>query len=348
LSHDEFITRSDQLEKWGHDPENTSIILDILRDAIELKKLNNSLMKGTMIDDLVVDTYAAMYETFVSQLLPEEKAPLQPQPPLQMPETTFVTIKSLQQGVPVGNGRMSVGNLLTQTDGPTELSPQSSGPIGVGLQNAPVIVGTSPSVMEPTRIPTPVKPGRAKQITKVELRRRAENLLLKPPPIKTPVLSKRPVIDLSTPIRDRTGSISVNVEAAIDAQSRMDTKMDEPKDEEELVASRASSRRGSVHDSADDESELSEVEGMEDETEQRPSPKLMFPGLMARTSGLWNRTRGDGEDGEDESEAVEDEELYEQERDKDKIAVDGDSEVEIRDSQEVKIQAEGEDSRQEL
>ena len=47
--------------------------LDILRDAIELKKLNNSLMKSTLFDDLIADIYASLYEAVVPTLPPAEK-----------------------------------------------------------------------------------------------------------------------------------------------------------------------------------------------------------------------------------------------------------------------------------
>ncbi|KAK4935061.1 Histone transcription regulator 3, partial [Elasticomyces elasticus] len=57
VAFDQFVTDSERLEKWAHDHSNTSHHLDILHDAVELKKLNNSLMKNPMIDDLIGDTY---------------------------------------------------------------------------------------------------------------------------------------------------------------------------------------------------------------------------------------------------------------------------------------------------
>jgi hypothetical protein len=40
-------------------------ILELLRDALELKKLNNNLMKITMFEDLIADLYAE-YAFFVA------------------------------------------------------------------------------------------------------------------------------------------------------------------------------------------------------------------------------------------------------------------------------------------
>lgn len=63
LNYDDFVTRAMRLEVWCQDPETKSPLLDVLRDVIELKRVNNGLMKATLIDDLVGDTYAMMYAT---------------------------------------------------------------------------------------------------------------------------------------------------------------------------------------------------------------------------------------------------------------------------------------------
>lgn len=62
MNHDDFSARSAKLEAWCHSPTTQSTTLEILRDVIELKKLNNGLMKPTLIDDLLCDTYAKLYE----------------------------------------------------------------------------------------------------------------------------------------------------------------------------------------------------------------------------------------------------------------------------------------------
>jgi len=62
MNHDDFSAKSAKLEAWCHSPTTQSTTLEILRDVIELKKLNNGLMKPTLIDDLLCDTYAKLYE----------------------------------------------------------------------------------------------------------------------------------------------------------------------------------------------------------------------------------------------------------------------------------------------
>ncbi|KAF1812977.1 hypothetical protein P152DRAFT_458151 [Eremomyces bilateralis CBS 781.70] len=75
LSHDEWNVRSARLEQWAHSPDTTSPLLDILRDVIELKKANNGLMKPTLIDDLIGDTYALMYTQIAMKLDISNMAP---------------------------------------------------------------------------------------------------------------------------------------------------------------------------------------------------------------------------------------------------------------------------------
>ncbi|KAF5848765.1 hypothetical protein GGP41_009868 [Bipolaris sorokiniana] len=58
VNHDEFNTLALRLEAWCQNSATQHPVLDILRDAIELKRLNNGMMKPLLIDDLIGDTYA--------------------------------------------------------------------------------------------------------------------------------------------------------------------------------------------------------------------------------------------------------------------------------------------------
>ena len=300
LNHDEFTARAEKLEKWAHDPDTTSQILDILRDAIELKKLNNSLMKGSLIDDLIADTYASMYEGFVSQLPPE------PRPEPQQPSTytwnalgDARNLSATALRVEDNRERMSLGNvLMSQTDGAADAHPPRlvmppAQPIGLGLQSAPTFGGPAMSGMSwsstpPAPAPAP-KPTRVKQITRREVQRKAEGVVVRPPPIKTPILTKKPfAIEIPPPSRDRRGSTSTNLNGEAlndDPDAVAGTRVGELIKDDAGVSSELSSRRGSVHDSADDESELSDIEEQEDENGEgaigTAKAKPLFPGLMA-------------------------------------------------------------------
>ena len=69
VNHDEFNTLALRLEAWCQNPETQHPVLDILRDAIELKRLNNGMMKPLLIDDLIGDAYAMLY-TSIGPALP--------------------------------------------------------------------------------------------------------------------------------------------------------------------------------------------------------------------------------------------------------------------------------------
>ena len=300
LNHDEFTARAEKLEKWAHDPDTTSLVLDILRDAIELKKLNNSLMKGSLIDDLIADTYASMYEVFVSQLPPESRPEPQQASGLSWNALADAgSVISTMSRVEDNRERMSLGNvLMSQADGaadshPPRLVMPPAAPIGLGLQSGPNLAGPSLSGMGWSNVspaPAPVsKPTRVKQITRREIQRKAEGVVVRPPPIKTPILTKKPiVVEIPPPSRDRRGLTSVNLngEAAIDDHGAMvGSRVGELIRDDAGASSELSSRRGSLHDSADDESELSDIDEQGDENEQdskkSAKAKPLFPGLMA-------------------------------------------------------------------
>ena len=297
MSHDEFTKRAMQLERWAHDPDTTSAILDLVRDAVEVKKLNNSLMKGSMFDDLIADSYSSLYETFVSQV--PEKAPTPP------PSTV--------QGVPVTPGydgandasgqagqrwnAMLLNNIIgpAQVDGPAYPRPSAiltsnvsmgSPPVGLGLQQSAQSQMTLNSMNEAQRVTMPNRPGRPKQITKRELIRRAEAAIVRPPPIKTPILSKKPIeIRIS-----RSGTTDIG------NGDQRDARIEDIKDEG--GASEMSSRRNSIHDSADDESELSDID--EEAGGSDHKGRSLFPGLEGRSKGSPAEEVSSPVDGEDD------------------------------------------------
>lgn len=296
LNHDEFTTRSEQAEKWAHDPDTTSTVLDILRDAIELKKLNNSLMKGTLIDDLISDTYALMYESFVSQM------PKDDQQPMRGPMDPLVNIGNVPSAAQVGDDnrdRMRLGNvLMSQADGAADSDasrPASSPavPVGLGFHSTPGFMGiplpnlqSSIASLGPVAIPKPV---RVKPITRREIQRKAEGVVVRPPPIKTPILTKKPiVVEVPPPSRDYRGLTIANLngEPTNDEQGAIvGTRVDGLIKDDAGASSELSSRRGSVHDSADDESELSDIDEHYDTHENRfkkpiKIAKPLFPGLI--------------------------------------------------------------------
>ncbi|KAK2761187.1 Histone transcription regulator 3 [Arachnomyces sp. PD_36] len=69
VTHDDYSIYSVRLERWSHLPSTDSPIIDLLRDAVELKKLNNNLMKVAIFEDLIADIYAVLYENNIAQFM---------------------------------------------------------------------------------------------------------------------------------------------------------------------------------------------------------------------------------------------------------------------------------------
>ncbi|KAJ9610256.1 Histone transcription regulator 3 [Cladophialophora chaetospira] len=314
MNHEEFTKKSEAMEQWSHDPDTTSVYLDVMREGIELKRLNNSLMKGPIIDDLIGDAYACLYDEFIKQLPPEEQPKPQPAP---LPQGTFINMTTDAAGGETEEAqRARVNDMLRAqgdgiADGPLSLSISAS--IGLGLQNPP----TQLPGMSGSGQPTPevqrerAKPGRTKTVTRREIQRKAESAIVKPPPIKTPILSKRPTIEVSL---------------SAEAGSPINRRLAETK-EQDADDSRATSRRGSVQeqDSADgdadgEDSELSDLDDRFDEVEQKRW------GTKFEETAKADR-EGDDSDDEGEGDADDDGDIDEEMQDA--------NEVEIQDSQDV-------------
>lgn len=62
IGWEEFSTKTARLESLPNLGPESQAILELLRDALEVKKLNNNLMKITMFEDLIADLYARLYE----------------------------------------------------------------------------------------------------------------------------------------------------------------------------------------------------------------------------------------------------------------------------------------------
>ena len=321
MNHEEFTKKSEAMEQWSHDPDTTSVYLDVMRDGIDLKRLNNSLMKGSDIDDLIADAYACLYEEYVKQLPLEEQPKPQPAP---LPQGTFINMTTdLAPGETEDAQRARLNDILrAQGDGPADgpLSLSISAPLGLGLQNAPAalpgVAGTPIPEVQRER----AKPGRVKTVTRREILRKAEAAIVKPPPIKTPILSKRLAVEIPS-------------KAEMEAGSPIDKRLAEAR-EQDLDDSRATSRRASIQDSADgdadaEDSELSDLEDMDDDKKQ----------MLAEFENAQHND--DGEDADDNVDGAGDGEGDEE--DEDEEMQDAEDDLEIQDSQENAEDQQGND-----
>lgn len=237
VPHDEFEIFSDRLQNWMADPSVSSPVLDALRETIELKKLNGNMMKPPPIDDLINDAWAVLY-TQVAKTLPG------PDP----------------ASIPLHFAQMDGANDSPATAVVRQLGPMSLNNLVMDMNGTQIPV---PLTIAGSDGPRPRKVG----VNRREVLRRAEAAIGRIPDAPRAVVAtssrsrnsehpRSPVVALpSTPLNgggNKRNGASVSV--------------DKKEDEE--------SERGSVHDSADDESDLSDP----------PDEVEMFPNLRREST----------------------------------------------------------------
>ncbi len=88
LSQEEFDVVGEKITDWSTTaPAEDNPALNAMKDAVELKKLNANLMKAGPIDDLITDCYSAIY----LHVKPELPGTADQQQPLPNPDTTTAT-----------------------------------------------------------------------------------------------------------------------------------------------------------------------------------------------------------------------------------------------------------------
>lgn len=272
-----FQLNAARLEAWAHSLSSNAPIIDVLREAIEFKKLNNNYFKSSIFEDVIGDIYAHLYETVVPELIAKETA-----------EENRV--------------RMRVDNILTTSStNATETPPP--GPAGeqVGERRT-----------------------KANRVTSREIIRKAEAIAAKPV-LTVPAKILKP---LAPAPASEQGKVPGTPALAVVVH-------------DDATRDPGSSVPGSVHDSADDESELSEADEEVLEVKATSAGETrapLFPNLVSTNTGA---TKTDGMDtsgggfvtaneGLDEEEEEEMEEEEEDLQEEDMQAKRGAKEAEIQ------------------
>ena len=207
----------------------------LLVEAIELKKLNGTLLDKTPFDDLVGDLYAKVYEQVVPGLI-------------------------AKAGEEENRERMRIQHMLMDSGTP---QPESS-------------TGENTT-----------HPGRTKTISRTEVRRRAETLVARPAAQVGRGKGPNSVLETGSAARGRRQSELKPLASAPAPQSDAENEV-------------------SLQDSADDESELTEIEEEEADQEQGQDDQeqnLMFPNLVPQTGASSRDSTVSAEQG-DEMEGV--------------------------------------------
>lgn len=238
-----FQNQAARLETWMHAQTASLPAMDILREAIELRKLNNGLFKSPMFEDLIRDVYAHIFDAIVPDLVAKDAA-----------EENRV--------------RMSVDNIL-------------SNPTPPATDTLPADVATGQGEQQKSK---------AKWLTPKEIVRKAEAIAAKP-------ASTVPVRSTKAPV---PGPLSITTgDKPLEGARALAVVVEADRDP-------ASSVPGSVHDSADDESELSDVDEevvqitLTDATGERPPPTPKFPSVLSAQQAAHDEgedtDRGSGEE----------------------------------------------------
>ncbi|KAI0866302.1 hypothetical protein F4860DRAFT_134069 [Xylaria cubensis] len=259
---EEFEIITTRINEWCSDPASSHPALSALQEVIELKKLNGGLMKAGAIDDLINDCYTALYFKTGKSLPGPDVATL-------LEEKEQERIQSEARQLEKDNAENKSLNPFSGILNPQ--SHENSGTEGV------------PGDSTPANIDGAQRP-RKTGIRRADVLRKAEQAVLRVQEGPKPAngKSRSSVSSGKTPAADEHNDGNVDGDSEEDGDSvrgqiEGDVEMKDDEADREM-----SSVPGSVHDSADDESDLSDVPP-EDLLDEDEAQQLMFPNLMRRS-----------------------------------------------------------------
>jgi len=252
MSQEDFNPKATLIEEWVSSVNTRHQLNDVLREATELKKLNGGLAKSPVIDDLIADVFAKVWVTIGPSLEPSR---LPASVPVQSPSTYAppfaqpLTPRSPQPPVTRRDDKMSLMHLIN-IDGANDI--RSPPAIKTVAAPKPLSLGTPGEAFLAQELSAATVRPRIRLVSRREVLKRA-----------TDAASARPAAN-STPIRPTPHSRDSNVRVVIPARrpSGAVPLLDTPgqsMEDKPMHASPSLSSLGSVHDSADDEGELSEM-----------------------------------------------------------------------------------------
>lgn len=229
IGWDEFVANTGRLENLPElvAPESASL-LELLRDSIELKKLNNNLMKVSLLEDLIADLYSRLYELnlphVIEQASEENKE--------KMKVDHLMNLDGVADAPPVpGAG------------GPTPNPPGTTATATATTTSAPGPAQPTTSTEAPTSVPR----GRTKGIARRDVQKRAEAIvaskLTTRPPTKPTTTGATTTTEIEP--QNATGTATTSTVSTKAPKTEPGTKDKEPRE-------------------SGDESELSEID--EDKT----------------------------------------------------------------------------------
>ncbi|KAI1377016.1 hypothetical protein F4677DRAFT_64543 [Hypoxylon crocopeplum] len=277
ISPEEFEIITSRISDWSSDPTSSHPALSALQETIELKKLNAGLMKAGAIDDLISDSYTALYFEIGKHL---------PGPPVStlIAEREQARLRQEARQSDKASEPKPVNQLSSL------LNPQSHENSGAEGAAGDTVPANTEGAQRP----------RKSGIRRADLLRKAEQAVLRaqegPKPASTK--SRGSVSSGKTPAAGEGKEGEVNDDSRTD-EDGPDEDL-EMKDEE--AEGDLSSAPGSVHDSADDESDLSDAPP-EDVLDEDEAQQLMFPNLTRRSMDMTGNSDSEESNDEDSSTA---------------------------------------------
>lgn len=289
MSSDEFEVVGERIADWASGGGSEVAAFSCMKEAIELKKLNAALMKVSIIDDLITDSYSVLYRELTDKVSGLDPSKIKDESNLRKEGTPRPEALTETEVKPSS----SLNNLLNPADGPTSTTR-----------------ATTPQEAEkPEAAPRARRVG----VRRPDILRKAEQAVVSSMEASKPATAKGPVAGVSggkrgsqtpNPAASDAGSAGEGPETQVQIEAGQDAGTDMQDEGEDDGGGKGHSNAGSLHDSAD-ESDLSDVP--EDYEEEIP-PSLRFPNIESVEAR--DETSGGEADSEDEGD--EDEEAGKQ------------------------------------
>lgn len=287
-----FDILAERITDWCGKTNDEPAALTALKEAMELKKLNAGLTKAGPIDDLIVDCYSTIY-TEISSQLPGPDPSIVIEERNKDRELGRMSLDGAHDAeLPGGHeargaaadGKPANGSLVppgTTTRGDSEIPEAQKMEKSASNTGEPIVARTR----------------RFFGVRRPDILRKAEQAVMRAteqPP--------KSAVSAGAGRKGRLGSMSsakhgAGSENGDGGDQDEDTEMkdgdDAAADGDREAASEASSPPGSVHDSADDESDLSDVPA---DYEDNAPPMLLFPNLRRSAEAGVDGSGGGGEE----------------------------------------------------
>ncbi|KOS22385.1 Histone transcription regulator 3 -like protein [Escovopsis weberi] len=314
MSPEEFEIVSERITDWaaGDDAEVSAFLC--MKEAIELKKLNANLIKVAVIDDLINDCYSKIYLDVASTLPGIEPSKVAEERNSNTAKETAAQPEAAAQAD--AKASSSLNSILnppsaqeSHTGSATPLDPEKSEKTPkvrkTGVRRADILRKAEQAVVRSMEMPKLAHHGRSR-IGSLSSGKRGS---------QTPVAggSDADSDDEDGPERQVRREAGEDLDADGEGTHLHEEGGDEGEGDEAVENSKMEDRTeleseaGSIHDDADDESDLSDVpEGYDDDV----PPGLLFPNLIRRAI---RSAETSGEDADSESEGDETDEPEDEE-----------------------------------